>query len=527
MSQKVLNTSSRFKRLDPVSNVHERKLLTEDGYYWKGLQFPVTVKEFGAVTHIDIQPTHPHNIAVSSATRIQVYHHETSERIKTFSRFHNTVYGASYRRDGKLIIAGNEDSNARLFDTEGRVPLRIFKGHTRPVHVSKFCNNLTHVFTGGDDKTVRVWDVATEKSINKFSEHEDYIRTGAICRSSADIIATGSYDHLVKLYDTRTNSSILSVDHGLPVESILIYPSGSILLSAGGNVIKVWDILQGGKLLTSFSHHHKSITCMSFNHNCSKILSGSLDKHVKIYDVGSYNVVHNVDYPAPILSLAISNEDKTLAVGMVDKMLSIRKRKSDKTKEVDESKMSLRRKKQESLYYIRGKDYMPNEDDIVIYHKQKEQLPKYDKFFRKFQHSKALDEALQPRVMPEVTVAVFKELIRRGCLKSAMAGRTNIKLTNLLKFLIRNVTKISFTSTLLEVSDVLVDLYYPEIQDHPHSVRMLFIKLRDIVKNEAELHRQMFSLVGCLDALLATHARTENDITKLTNASDPIEISEK
>lgn len=63
--------------------------------------------------------------------KIQIYCHETNERIKTFTRFHDTVYGASYRSDGNLIIAGNEDGKLRLFDNDGRVPLRIFKGHTR------------------------------------------------------------------------------------------------------------------------------------------------------------------------------------------------------------------------------------------------------------------------------------------------------------------------------------------------------------------------------------------------------------
>lgn len=46
-------------------------------------------------------------------------------------------------------------------------------------------------------------------------------------------IIPGSYDHTSKLYDARTKSSILTVDHGQPIESILVHPSGSLVFTAG------------------------------------------------------------------------------------------------------------------------------------------------------------------------------------------------------------------------------------------------------------------------------------------------------
>ena len=43
----------------------------------------------------------------------------------------------------------------------------------------------------------------------------------------------GSYDHKVKLFDLRTKKSVLTVEHGHPVESVLMFPAGGIFLSAG------------------------------------------------------------------------------------------------------------------------------------------------------------------------------------------------------------------------------------------------------------------------------------------------------
>lgn len=53
-------------------------------------------------------------------------------------------------------------------------------------------------------------------------------------------------------------------------------------LTAGGNEIKVWDMLGGGKLLHTFSSHLKNITGMTFDGTGSRLLSCGLDGHVKV-----------------------------------------------------------------------------------------------------------------------------------------------------------------------------------------------------------------------------------------------------
>lgn len=45
----------------------------------------------------------------------------------------------------------------------------------------------------------------------------------------------GSYDHKMKVFDARMNKSVLTMDHGQPVESLLLFPSEGLLVSAGGN----------------------------------------------------------------------------------------------------------------------------------------------------------------------------------------------------------------------------------------------------------------------------------------------------
>ncbi len=99
-----------------------------------------------------------------------------------------------------------------------------------------------------------------------------------------------------------------------------------MLLSAGGNTIKVWDLLGGGKLLNEFSNHQKTITCITLDGTGSRVISAGLDGHVKIYDISTFLVTHGLKYNTPILSVGISPDNAHLAVGMTNGEVSIRSR---------------------------------------------------------------------------------------------------------------------------------------------------------------------------------------------------------
>jgi len=153
---------------------------------------------------------------------------------------------------------------------------------------------------------VKCWDIPSESLTLKFTEHEDYVRAGLVSPDNNDIWVTGSYDHKVKIWDLRMGKSVVTMDHGSPVESLLMFPGGGVVISAGSNELKVWDILGGGRLMRTLSNHQKTITDLCFDSSYSRILTASLDHHVKIYNVEDYKVVHSVKYPAPLLCVGLS-----------------------------------------------------------------------------------------------------------------------------------------------------------------------------------------------------------------------------
>ena len=95
----------------------------------------------------------------------------------------------------------------------------------------------------------------------------------------------------------------------VPVEQVLMFPSGTVALSTAGPILRVWDIVAGGRCTRALSNHQKTVTSLAFNGNTNRLLTGSLDQMVKVYDVSTYKVVHTMRYPAPVLCLAVSVRD--------------------------------------------------------------------------------------------------------------------------------------------------------------------------------------------------------------------------
>ncbi|XP_011298736.1 U3 small nucleolar RNA-associated protein 15 homolog [Fopius arisanus] len=488
-----------FKKTNAKVFAKIKPELTTDNIYWKKLTAPVLVKEFGPIDYIDFSPIEPHYFAVTCSVRVQVYNPITKLVIKNLSKFKEAAYGGAFRADGKLLCAGGEESVVKLFDVSTKSLLRVFAGHKAAIHRTFFTADGHHIASFSDDKTIALWDIPSEKQIVTFSEHADYIRAGAVSPVSPDILLSGGYDKIVQMYDARTSKSVCSVNHEAPVESIVFLPSGGIFISAGGTEMRVWDALAGGRLLAKISHHHKTITCLKIASNGHRIVSGSLDRHVKIYDAGNYKAVHTLDYPNAVLSVGISADDETIVAGMVDGLISVRRRE-------DDTKNGINGKKKKMSFRRAGQNLRSSTVDVIVPDERKETMSKHDACLRKFQYSKALDCVMVNYIVnktPHVTVALLQELIRRQGLRQALAGRDGKSLVNFLKFLIKHVGNPRFGRVMLYVGNVLMDVYEETLDELGPEPRLMFTLLEKKLKEEEELITNLAELQGTLHMILS------------------------
>ncbi|KAL4095407.1 hypothetical protein PRIC1_008781 [Phytophthora ramorum] len=502
-------TSGEFKRLVLKQFPASTEVETAENSYWKKFHAPEELQQVGPVTHIDVSPVSPHQVAVTSSTRIHLYSTRTNEIVKTFSRFRDVVYSGTFRSDGKLIVAGGESPHVQVLDINTRAILRSFKGHSAAIRSTRFSADNVHVISCSDDKTARYWDLPTGKPLALLGEHSDYVRSSAASPSSQNVWVTGSYDHTVKLWDLRTSDqtvskSTMSLDHGAPVETCMIMPGGSLMLSAGGNTVKVWDILSGGRLVHSFSSHQKTITSLGLDGTGTRLISGSLDGHVKIYDLKTYELAHGFKYKSGVLAFGMSPTNSHLFAGTVDGILAVRRRTVKKAEQQEIMNRQAIVRGGSYKYFLRGKNAKPTPADFTVATARHKRIQPYDRALRKFDYKKALDEALDTR-SPIVVASMLEELRLRVGLKRALTGRDEESLEPLLAFLIKYVTDPKYASLLIHVCSIVCDLYAPKLSQSM-LIDGLFLKLREKLNEELRVQKQVLNVVGMLDSVMAAQS---------------------
>ncbi|KAJ3331085.1 snoRNA-binding rRNA-processing protein [Gonapodya sp. JEL0774] len=478
--------------------------------WWKAFKAPLLVKEHNPISSIHFSQSAPHDFAVTLGTRVQIYSATSCALKKTLSRFESEAFSATIRNDGKLLVAGDASGTVQLFDLSSRAILRTYKDHSGPVRVTKFLPSNTQIVSGGHDKTVRVFDIAQETAVRVIDRHGDYVRTISVCDDNPNLFLSGSYDHTLLLHDLRQPTPALHLSHSAPVESSLLLRSSTTAVSAGASEVKVWDIVAGGKPVRAMGNHQKTVVALAVaggrgvgggtgagilaqeKEREQYVVSGGLDGMVKVYETRDWEVVHTIKYSDPVLAVAVSPDSTRLAVGTKDGLLSVRRRERH-VEPVAAAASTFASKKLQRA--------QSGDDLFQVEKRRRQRLAPYDKLLKTFNYAKALDQVLTTNQQVATIVSVCEELMHRDGLRTALAGRDEVGLEPLVRFLLKNVTNPRVAGTVIDVAEMVLDLYAP-VAAHSILITDLFEKIRVKVRAELDLQERLIALEGTVDMLL-------------------------
>jgi len=101
-----------------------------------------------------------------------------------------------------------------------------------------------YIASGGRDRTVRLWSIASASCLAVFTAHENWVR------------------------------------------SVLIHPSGNYILSAGDDrSIRVFEIKSNRCLRTIDDAHPHFVSCIAMHHTLPIMISGGVDQTVKCWQL--------------------------------------------------------------------------------------------------------------------------------------------------------------------------------------------------------------------------------------------------
>ena len=216
-----------------------------------------------------------------------------------------------------VIVSGGDDGTVRVWDLESGDPvLGPLTGHdggVTAVAVGALPDGTPVIVSGSDDGTVRVWDLESgDPVLGPLTGHDGVVRAVAAgVRQGLPVIVSGGDDGTVRVWDLESGDPVLGPltghDGGVTAVAAGVRQGLPVIVSGGRDrTVRVWDLESGDPVLGPLTGHDRVFAVAAgVRQGRPVIVSGDAYGAVRVWDLESGK---------PVLGPLINHDGEVWAV---------------------------------------------------------------------------------------------------------------------------------------------------------------------------------------------------------------------